>query len=518
MLPARPVGKIAAGMNDKEQERPDQPEPRIQELPGEPAPPDEVQGPPKQPGPPVEELPGEPAPPDEEPLKPPPSVPPARVEPVVVPRWMQLVLLTVALLGLSALVRASRPVLLIFIVSAVIALIINPLVRLLQQAGFPRGLAIAAVYVGMWGGFAGSIALLVNPVAEQLAAFQRDLPGLIDSANSSLANLQRWLDGRGIGIQIQRPGETALETFSGSVLRGSGDVVSFTQDLVTIVIEAGFALVLIVVISIYMLLYGEQIGALVRRAMPPGDGTPEDDYPTRVQKAVFGFVRGQLTFSLIMGLSAGVALWVFGVLGIFPAGQTYAIFFGAFYGLMELVPYVGPVLGAAPPVLVALFQGEPLTALWLVLLFLALQQLEGHVVAPMVFGHHLRINPLLVIFVLLLGGHLQGIVGALVALPMAAIVRETAVYLQRHLVLEPWGTPTVQDLREEASEEPTAVLLPGDERCRACGAVTKPGAAFCAACGRPLGLRVTRPDVRVPPRRWLHAPAGRVRRALRLRR
>lgn len=69
------------------------------------------------------------------------------------------------------------------------------------------------------------------------------------------------------------------------------------------------------------------------------------------------------------------------------------MFFGVFYGLMELIPYLGPVLGAAPPVMVALFQGDLWTALWLVLLFVALQQLEGHVVAPQVFGHTLRINP-----------------------------------------------------------------------------------------------------------------------------
>nr|WP_255512950.1 AI-2E family transporter [Kribbella sp. VKM Ac-2527] len=97
-----------------------------------------------------------------------------------------------------------------------------------------------------------------------------------------------------------------------------------------------------------------------------------------------------------MGLKAGTALWVLGALGIFPAGRTYAVFFGVFYGLMELIPYLGLVLGAAPPILVALFQGDPLAALWLALLFVALQQLEGHVVAPQVFGHSLRINPPLV--------------------------------------------------------------------------------------------------------------------------
>ncbi|MDQ3723691.1 MAG: AI-2E family transporter, partial [Actinomycetota bacterium] len=195
----------------------------------------------------------------------------------------------------------------------------------------------------------------------------------------------------------------------------------------------------VVVVSVYMLLYGARIGALVRRIVPPGDGTPEDDFPTRVQHAVFGYVRGQLLFSLIMGTSAGAALWIFGVVGIFPLGQTYAFAFGLFFGVMELIPYVGPVLGALPPVIVALVQ-DPLTAVWVVLLFVALQQLEGHVVAPNVFGRALRLNPLLVILALLLGGQIYGFVGALVALPIAAVLRETVVYLRRHLVFEPWGT------------------------------------------------------------------------------
>src|SRR3712207_3861542 len=168
--------------------------------------------------------------------------------------------------------------------------------------------------------------------------------------------------------------------------------------------------------------------------MPPGDGTPADDYPTRVQKAVSGYVRGQLLFSTTMGTSAGLALWIYGQLGIFDAGDDYALAFGAFFGVMELVPFVGPILGALPPLIVAFFE-EPLTAVWVGLLFLALQQLEGHVVAPQVFSYTLRINPLLVIFALLFGAEIYGVVGALIALPIAATVRETVLYLRRHLVL-----------------------------------------------------------------------------------
>jgi predicted PurR-regulated permease PerM len=105
---------------------------------------------------------------------------------------------------------------------------------------------------------------------------------------------------------------------------------------------------------------------------------------------------------------------------------------------MELVPYIGPILGALPAVLVALFT-NPITAVWVVLLFIGLQQLEGHVVAPQVFGHTLRINPLLVIFALLTGLEVNGIFGALVALPILSVVRETVVYLSRHLTFESWS-------------------------------------------------------------------------------
>jgi predicted PurR-regulated permease PerM len=205
----------------------------------------------------------------------------------------------------------------------------------------------------------------------------------------------------------------------------------------TEIANAIFNLVLVFVLSVYMLLYGQRIGALVRRVMPPGDGTRADDYPYLVQRAVTRYVGGQLLFSIVMGASAGVSLYLFGVLGIFPDGRKYGLALGVFYGVMELIPYVGPILGAIPAVLIALFT-EPLSALWLVLLFIGLQQLEGHVVAPQIFGHTLRINPLLVIFALLIGLQLYGIVGALVALPVAAVLREAAVYLNRHLTLEPW--------------------------------------------------------------------------------
>jgi predicted PurR-regulated permease PerM len=363
---------------------------------------------------------------------------PAPAPPVVVPRWVQLVLLPIGLLALWALARASGSVLLILIVAGVVALILNPGVKLLERGRIPRGLAILIVYLGGFAALGGIGVLLSNPISTQITHFQRDVPNIVKKANHDMANLQSWLNRNGVKVQIQQQGKTALQTLQKNVLKRSGDIVSFSRDLLTQLVTISFALVLVLVLSVYLLIYGKDIGNLARRIMPPGNGTPEDDYPLLVQRAVAGYVRGQVLFSLLMGAGATVSLWLFGVLGIFPQGRTYALFFGVFYGLMELVPYVGPILGALPAVLVALFN-SPVTALWVALLFIGLQQLEGHIVAPQVFGHSLRINPILIILALLLGAQLYGIVGALIALPIASVLRETVIYLRRHLVLEPWG-------------------------------------------------------------------------------
>ncbi len=374
-------------------------------------------------------------PPSDTPQAPPPPSPGA---PVVVARWVQLVMLPLAVLALYALAHAAGVVLLLFIVAAVIALILNPLVVLLQRTRAPRTAAVIAVYLAFFTVLPFLGFLAAGPVSDQATSFANDVPQLVDDTSALLDDVQEFFDDNGINVQIKGESDSALLTLQDRVVEGSGEIVTLTGELLRLFFELSFYVILVIVLSIYMLVYAPRIGALVRSVMPPGDGTPEDDYPTRVQRAVFGYVRGQLLFSAIMGVSAGVCLWIFGTIGIFPDGRTYAFAFGLFFGLMELVPYVGPVLGAAPPLLVALVQ-DPLTALWVALLFVALQQLEGHVVAPNVFGRTLRLNPLLVILALLLGGQIYGFVGALVALPIAAVLRETVVYLKRHLVFEPWG-------------------------------------------------------------------------------
>ena len=367
------------------------------------------------------------------------ELPPAPPAPLVVPRGVQLVLLLVGLLGLWVAARAARSVVEIIIVASFIALMLNPFVAFLGRRGIPRGVAIPLAYISLLLIIAGIGLALAQPITNQVNAFQRNVPQLVREANKTLSNVQNYFNHHGIHIQVKKQGQTALDTIQSKVLKSSSSLLSFTTSLLKSAAGAAISLVLIFVMSVYLLVYGRQIGTLVRRWLPEADGTPEDDYPTRVQRAVGGYVRGQLLFSVVMGTTAGVALWLFGVVGIFHDGRTYAFAFGAFFGVMELVPFIGPVLGAIPPIAVALFE-NPLTALWVVLLFIVLQQLEGHVVAPQIFSHALRINPLLVIIALLFGDAIYGIIGALMALPVAAVIRETILYLRRHVVLEPWRT------------------------------------------------------------------------------
>lgn len=366
---------------------------------------------------------------------------------VVIPRWVQLVGLPLAVVALWLLGHAAGKVVELFIVAGIIALVLNPLVSAIQRTGLRRGFAVLSVYVGFFVVLAAIGYLLAHPIAHQAERFAHSVPHIIAAANREIAHLQRTLNKAGIHVHFVSQGKTALQTLGAKVAKSSAVIAEFGGELLKKAATAVLDVIAVFVLSVYMLLYGERIGAFVRLVVPGGrqhladagrrERLEGDDYPTLIQRAVSRYVGGQLLFSFLLGTSVGIGLYIFGLVGLFADGRRFAFAFGVFYGVMELVPYIGPFLGALPPVLVALFT-HPLTAVWVALLFVAMQQFEGHVVAPQIFGRTLRINPLLVIFALLAGLEVGGIVGALIALPLLSITRETVLYLYRHLELERW--------------------------------------------------------------------------------
>jgi predicted PurR-regulated permease PerM len=364
---------------------------------------------------------------------------------IEIPRWVQLVALPLLLLLLWTVAGAVRHVLFLFLVALLIALLLNPLVRGLGRVWLPRGPAVALVYLA----FAAAVALAVLALATVVVQETRSAAHRVDNyftvesghpkrtgAEQDLARVQRFLDRHHLSsVHVQRQGEKFLNQV------GTKDVQKYTSKALHWAEGAGVAVVtllfdsfLVVVVSIYMLLDMQRLTDAVDRRFPPrGRG----GLIVRMEQAVASYVKGQLLLSLIIGVSSGVGLWILGIVGLMPHGGRYAAAFGAWAGVTELIPYIGPWLGAAPPVLYALVQ-HPLSALWVVLLFLGIQQLEGHVVVPNVMGRTLRLHPLLVIFGLLAGGEIYGFPGILVALPLLAAGRAAWEFFAERIELAPW--------------------------------------------------------------------------------
>jgi predicted PurR-regulated permease PerM len=370
--------------------------------------------------------------------------PPASVT-IQIPRWAQLVLLPLLLLLAWTVAGAVRHVLFLFLVALLIALLLNPLVRGLGRAWLPRGPAVALVYLA----FAAVVALAILGLATVVVQQTRSAAHRVDNyfttdsghpprtgAEQDLARFQGWLDHNHLSsVHVQHQGQKFLNQV------GTKDVQKYTSKALRWAEGAGVAVVtllfdafLVVVVSIYMLLDMQRLTDAIDRRFPPhGRG----GFIVRMEQAVASYVKGQLLLSLIIGVSSGVGLWILGIVGLMPHGGRYAAAFGAWAGATELIPYIGPWLGAAPPVLYALVQ-HPLSALWVVLLFLGIQQLEGHVVVPNVMGRSLRLHPLLVIFGLLAGGEIYGFPGILVALPLLAAGRAAWEFFAERIELAPW--------------------------------------------------------------------------------
>ena len=191
--------------------------------------------------------------------------PPGAAPRVVVPRWIQLVAVLFAGFALYAIARAAGPVLLLFLTAAVIALILNPLVSTVQRARVPRGLAILVVYAGFFATLALVGTLLANPIAEQFSTFRDDVPSIVRSANGRLDDVQDYFDRKNINIEVKEQGQTALQTLQKRVVGGTDQVVSFGTDLVTRARRRpASGVILVFVLSVYMLIYGERIGDLAR--------------------------------------------------------------------------------------------------------------------------------------------------------------------------------------------------------------------------------------------------------------
>jgi predicted PurR-regulated permease PerM len=389
---------------------------------------------------------------------------------IQIPRWIQLVGLPLLLVLLWVVAGAARHVVFLFLVAALIAFLLNPLVRGLTRAWVPRGFGVALVYLSFAAIVIAAAVALGSVVVDQTKSSANRVndyftathgqPSRTD-ADRDVDRFQRWLDTHGLGsVDIQKQGHDLVRQIrEKDVTKYTGDVIDFVEGAAIGTVKFLFSLVLVIVVSIYMLLDMPRLARAVDRRFPPPPGSAS--LTTRIERSLASYVRGQLLLSLIIGTSAGLGLWILGTLGWVPGADRYAVLFGAWVAVTELIPYLGPWLGAIPPLIYALVV-HPVSAIWVALLFLGIHQIEGHVVVPNVMGSALRLHPLLVIFGLLAGGEIYGLPGALVALPLLAAGKAVWEFFADRVSLEPWqegGTIPV----EVDVERPVAPLPPPPE-------------------------------------------------------
>jgi predicted PurR-regulated permease PerM len=393
---------------------------------------------------------------------------PAGAPKIEIPRWIQLVGLPLVLLFVWTMASAVAHVVFLFLVAALIALLLDPLVRALGRLRIPRGFSIAVVYLS----FAAALVVSVIAIGAVVVDQSREAADRIDTyltvergrtsqtdAERDVDQLQAWLDDHGLErIEVREQGRDLVDSLrEADPQEYTSRAIDFLEGAALSIFELLFSLVLIIVVSVYMLLDMGRLSAAVDRRFPPHPGS--GSLIPRMERALAGYVRGQLLLSLIIGVSAGVGLWVLGILGWAEGMDRYALLFGAWVGAMELIPYLGPWLGAIPPVIYALIV-DPVSAIWVTVLFLVIHQIEGHIVVPNVMGSALRLHPLLVIFGLLAGGEIYGLPGIFVALPLLAGIRALWEFVGERVTLEPWGeggdVPVEVELEEAPPPPPAA--------------------------------------------------------------
>lgn len=366
---------------------------------------------------------------------------------IQVPRWIQLVGLPLALVLLWVVAGHVRHVVFLFLVASLIALLLSPLVRRLARlARLPRGLAVAVVYAAFLVALLAALGGIGTVVVDQTRTAGTRIDDYFTKvhaatgqvqADQDVDRLQQWLDDRGLNIDVQTRGHKwVADIRQKDVGKYTNKAVRFVEGAAVSIGRTLFNVVLVLVVSIYMLLDLPRLARSIDRRFPPRPGSLP--LLVRMERALAGYVKGQLLLSVIIGASAGLGLWIFDQLGLLPGVGTYILLFAAWVAFTELIPYVGPWIGGVPPFVYAAFT-KPLSMLWVTLLFLFIHQVEGHVVIPNVMSRAVRLHPLLVIFGLLAGLEIYGMPGVLVALPLLASARATWEFFSERMEMQPWG-------------------------------------------------------------------------------
>jgi predicted PurR-regulated permease PerM len=259
-----------------------------------------------------------------------------------IPRWIQLV--GVPVLAVLAWMLASTlgHALFLFLTASVIAFMLNPLVRDLQRLRLPRGVGVAVVFLLFAAAVVVGLVALTTVVVDQtrsaadrIDAYLTEQDGRtgLTGAEEDVERLQLWLNDHGLeSVRIEKQFDEWVSSLSaGEISSYAQDALTFAQGAAFEVVLLLFSLILIVVISIYMLLDMERLERSIDARFPPHGGVP---LTQRIERALWGYVKGQAILSTVIGTSAGVGMWILGETGLVEGAQRYALLFGVWTAII----------------------------------------------------------------------------------------------------------------------------------------------------------------------------------------
>lgn len=346
--------------------------------------------------------------------------------------WLGVGLVVLCYVGYRLLARPLAVVVPPLLLALLIVYLLNPLVTALEARRVPRLAGTALSYVLITLVLLTLSATLAPLLSSQVANFSALIPELGDqlvgNANAVLARL-------GIGVRIgdldsQVVGEQVQSLLSSDQIgRAAVALLGGLSGLATGALHVVLVVFLGPVIAFYLLVDMPRLSVSAWTTVPPTRRQEVRDVVTKLGAVVGGFVRGQLLVAVFVGTSITI--------GLAAVGLRFWLLIGVIAGITNIVPLIGPFVAGVLGVTVALVTGGVPLALLVLLVLTVVQQLDNHLVSPLVMGRTVQLHPLLVLLALLVAGTLYGVFGLLVAVPTVAGAKVLMVHLWRTRV--PWA-------------------------------------------------------------------------------
>ncbi len=318
---------------------------------------------------------------------------------------------------------AVRP----FVVGLLLAYLLDPLVERFARVGMPRWLAVLLVYAITVAIVGFALAIAIPPLVQQIATFTTELPDIVRLIQYQLNHLNELYDRIGLPPELRTVADSVVASAFDAVNNLNIGALQPIIDSAASFVTSIFGYLILPAWLFFLLKDRPRLQGSVDRSLP--EPWRRDTWAiVGIVHEVFGkWVRGQLILGGVVGVASFIGLTVLG-LTVDPIFGRFAVLLAIIAALGELIPIIGPIISAVPAVLLGLTAG-PGAALAAVLLYFAIQQIENNVLVPKIQSDAIDLHPSLVITALIIGGAIFGLLGAILALPVTAALRDVFKYL-----------------------------------------------------------------------------------------